>query len=127
MLTFHTDTDTDTKLPSKDLISARLITKVKETGKSRARISHKGLREICGRERLHESFIISLREHLETHGMTIISLDVGGYGLLFISALEGAPTVTIDTSDPEHVVFMSLNHSQMMKRYKSSKGNKKDK
>jgi hypothetical protein len=60
----------------------------------RARISEKTIKLVARRQRLKAGFIRELQSKLDDHGLLLVELSTGGYGLVTSSALEGAPTIT---------------------------------
>lgn len=67
---------------------------LKRSGKSRARISEKTLRLISQRpKQLRLAFLLVLRSGLEELDVVLVPLDRGGFGLISLSALDGAPTI----------------------------------
>jgi hypothetical protein len=61
--------------------------------KTRGRISEKTIKFISQRERLKGAFVTDLRGQLEELGVMMVPLDRGGFALVALSALEGAPSL----------------------------------
>lgn len=80
--------------PSPRTTALLLAVMFKRAGKTRARISEKTLRHVARRSTLRDSFTLEVRDWLEDFGIVGVALDRGGYALVAISALEGAPVVT---------------------------------
>lgn len=66
---------------------------LKRAGKTRARMSEKTVKLICGRSILRDAFLHDLRRWLEDFGVLLVRLERGGFALAAISALEGAPPI----------------------------------
>ena len=66
---------------------------LKRAEKTRARVSEKTVKTMAGRSALRDAFVFELRQSLEDYGVLLVRLDRGGFALVAISALEGAPTV----------------------------------
>jgi hypothetical protein len=66
----------------------------KRAAKSRTRLTEKTFRLISRRrERLHDSFITSVRAELDERGLIFFRLGRGGFGMLPAAALDGAPAI----------------------------------
>src|SRR5437016_1705177 len=63
----------------------------------RARISEKTVRVLSRRRHLRTAFLNRLIGALDDLGVHIVELDRGGFGLLPISALEGAESILAKT------------------------------
>ena len=63
----------------------------------RARISERTIRVLSKRKKLRVVFLGSLSEALDDLGIHMIELERGGFGLMPISALEGAETILAKT------------------------------
>jgi hypothetical protein len=66
---------------------------LRRTGKPRGRISEVTIKTVSRRLRLRGAFLEELRGQLEDIGIMMVPLDRGGFGLLALSALEGAPSI----------------------------------
>ncbi len=67
----------------------------KRANKTRARISNKTVLVLSKRKKyIRTSFIERLSTELEDLGLFILELERGGFGLIPISALDGAPAIT---------------------------------
>lgn len=66
---------------------------IKRAEKTRARVSERTVKTLAGRNTLRDAFVFELRQSLEDFGVLLVRLDRGGFALVAISALEGAPTV----------------------------------
>ncbi len=70
------------------------------TKKTRARLSGSTIKKLANRTQLRFNFINELKVHLEINGIVLCELARGGYGLLAMHALEGAPTLGPDKTNP---------------------------
>jgi len=66
---------------------------LKRAAKTRARVSEKTVKLICRRVMLRDAFLSELRQWLEDFGVLLVRLERGGFALLAVSALEGAPPI----------------------------------
>jgi hypothetical protein len=80
--------------PSPQTTALLLAVMLKRAGKTRARISEKTLRQVARRKTLRDAFVSEVHDRLEDFGIVGVSLERGGYAVVAISALEGAPVVT---------------------------------
>lgn len=60
----------------------------------RARISDKTIRLLSRRRTLRDAFKERLRAELDDFGIHIVQLERGGFGIIPINALDGAPPIT---------------------------------
>ena len=97
--------------PTVTTVAARIAVIFKRHGKTRARISDKTLRIISGRSTIREAFLSMLRSELEEFGICAIQLDRGGFALVSISALDGAPSITVKRYMPD---FMDFSERQLL-------------
>ncbi len=67
---------------------------LKRSGKTRARASEKTIKLLSGRVRLRGAFIVEVIARLEDFGVMAVEADRGGFSLISIPALEGAPPIT---------------------------------
>lgn len=65
----------------------------KRANVKRARISERTIRVVSKRRSLRVAFLDRLREELDDLGLHIIELGRGGFGLIPISALDGAASI----------------------------------
>lgn len=65
----------------------------KRANLKRARISEKTIRVLSKRRSLRAVFLQGLRVALDDFGLHMIELDRGGFGLLPVSALDGAQAI----------------------------------
>ena len=79
--------------PSSESVALLLALLLKRAEKTRARISDKTLRSVSGRVTIRDAFIADVRSWLEEVGVMMVRLERGGYALVAISALEGAPPI----------------------------------
>jgi hypothetical protein len=87
--------------PNETTVAARIAVLFKRHGKTRARISDKTLRIISGRSTIRDAFLSKLRSELEELGICAIQIDRGGFALVSISALDGAPPITVKRYMPD--------------------------
>ena len=80
--------------PSPTRVALTLAVMLKRSGKTRARVSDKTFRLVSRRTNLRGAFVTSVREWLEDFGVFATELDRGGFALVAISALDGAPPIT---------------------------------
>lgn len=75
--------------------SVLVATLLKASGASRARISEATVKRLSNRKRLSTSFVLRLKSWLEAdYNIGLFQLERGGFGLLVVRVLDGAPTVT---------------------------------
>ncbi|WP_141750088.1 hypothetical protein [Janthinobacterium sp. HH107] len=67
---------------------------LKRSEKARARISELTLKKLGGRALLRESFLAYLKYELEELSIVMSKLKRGGFALVDVSSLEGAPAIT---------------------------------
>jgi hypothetical protein len=79
--------------PSPRQAALLIALQLKRAQKTRARVSEKTVKLICGRTMLREAFLYDLRRWLEDFGVLLVHLERGGFALVAISALEGAPPI----------------------------------
>jgi hypothetical protein len=60
----------------------------------RARISESTIRVLSRRRTLRDAFKESLRAELDDIGIHLVQLERGGFGVILIKALDGAPAIT---------------------------------
>lgn len=76
------------------MTALRLAVMLKRSGKARARISEKTLRIVSRRTFLRDAFVVELRGILEELGIVLVRIPRGGFVLITIASLEGAPPIT---------------------------------
>jgi hypothetical protein len=79
--------------PSSKQVALLIAVMLKRSGKTRARVSEKTVKTLAGRTTLRDAFTTQLRAWIEDFGVMLVRLDRGGFALVTIAALEGAPTV----------------------------------
>lgn len=67
---------------------------LKRSEQRRARVSDKTIRVLAKRRTLRDAFKERLRDELDDIGIHIVELERGGFGIIPINALDGAPPVT---------------------------------
>jgi hypothetical protein len=67
---------------------------LKRSGQRRARISENTIRVLSKRKTLRDSFKERLRSELDDLGVHLVQLERGGFGVIPINALNGAPAIT---------------------------------
>jgi len=67
---------------------------LKRSGQRRARISESTIRVLSKRRTLRDSFKERLRAELDDIGIHLVQLERGGFGVIPINALDGAPAIT---------------------------------
>jgi len=67
---------------------------LKRSGRRRARISENTIRVLSKRKTLRDAFKERLRSELDDLGIHLIQLERGGFGVIPITALDGAPAIT---------------------------------
>lgn len=81
---------------SYDHIALILAALLKESGRTRLRISDKTFRMASGRPTaIRRALVEGVEGWLADYGVMMIELDRGGYALIATSALEGAPSTTL--------------------------------
>ncbi|WP_124837501.1 hypothetical protein [Burkholderia glumae] len=75
-------------------VALLLAVLLKRSGKTRVRVSEKTYRLISDRTVLRDAFLVDVRRELEDLGVLCVRLERGGFALIAISALEGAPSAT---------------------------------
>ena len=66
----------------------------KRSEQRRARVSDKTIRRLAKRRTLRDSFKERLRAELDDIGIHLVELERGGFGVIPINALNGAPAIT---------------------------------
>lgn len=78
-----------------DLETAALLAlMLHRSGKSRGRITKRTLETIAGRTRIHPSFFSRVQGCLEECDVVILENSRGGYSLISVPALDGAPVMS---------------------------------
>src|ERR1700722_7636268 len=67
---------------------------LKPSGQKRARLSESTIRVLSKRKTLRDAFKERLRSELDDIGIHIVQLERGGFGVIPIRALNGAPAIT---------------------------------
>ena len=67
---------------------------LKRSGQKRARLSESTIRVLSKRKTLRDAFKERLRSELDDIGIHIVQLERGGFGIIPINALDGAPAIT---------------------------------
>ncbi len=67
---------------------------LKRSGHRRARISENTIRVLSRRKTLRDAFKDRLRSELDDIGIHLVQLERGGFGIIPINALDGAPAIT---------------------------------
>ncbi|NLR72900.1 hypothetical protein HGI47_18655 [Novosphingobium sp. ERN07] len=73
---------------------------VAESGKTRLRISKAQFRRISGRSQVKRGLITNVRDWLEDFGVAMFENSRGGYALVSIESLEGAPPIKLNALLP---------------------------
>jgi hypothetical protein len=81
------------------LVSALL----KRSEQRRARVSDKTIRVLSNRRTLRDAFKERLRAELDDIGIHLVQLERGGFGVIPINALDGAPAITAKKYLPEEL------------------------
>ena len=71
-----------------------VATLLKRSGQRRARISENTIRVLSKRRTLRDAFKERLRSELDDLGIHLVQLERGGFGVIPINALNGAPAIT---------------------------------
>lgn len=79
--------------PSPKQAALLIALMLKRAEKTRARVSEKTVKLICERSMLRDAFLYDLRRWLEDFGVLLVRLERGGFTLVAVSALEGAPPI----------------------------------
>jgi hypothetical protein len=87
--------------PSTETVALRLAVMLKRLNKARARVSEKTFRIVSGRKTFREAFIVGVRDAAEDVGVLFVRLDRGGFALIAISSLEGAPPAQVKNLMPD--------------------------
>ncbi len=66
----------------------------KRSGQKRGRLSGNTIRLLSKRQYLRVAFLHALQEQLDDFGFVLLELERGGFGIIPISALDGAPAIT---------------------------------
>ena len=67
---------------------------LKRSGQRRARVSESTIRLLSKRRTLRDAFKDRLRAELDDIGIHLVQLERGGFGIIPIDALDGAPAIT---------------------------------
>ena len=76
-----------------DQTAALLLLLFNRSEKKRARVSEKTIRILAQRNALRDAFLQRLASAVDDLGLHLIPLERGGFGLIPISALDGAPPI----------------------------------
>lgn len=87
-------------LPSEETVALRLAVLLHRSGKARGRVSDSTYRILSERQTLRESFMTRVAQWLEEFGIIIVRISRGGHALIAISALEGAPPISVKEHFP---------------------------
>lgn len=69
---------------------------VKRSEERRVRVSEKTVKMLSGRQRLRSAFVVNVSEQLaSSHGLCMIEIDIGGFGIVHFKSLEGAKSATV--------------------------------
>lgn len=74
---------------------------LKRSGKTRIRATEKTIKLLSGRIRLRGVFIVEVITRLGDFGVLAVDSDRGGFSLVSISALDGAPVATAKAFLPD--------------------------
>jgi hypothetical protein len=80
-----------------------VATLLKRSEQRRARVSDKTIRVLSKRRTLRDAFKDRLRAELDDIGIHIVELERGGFGIIPINALNGAPAITARKYLPEEL------------------------
>jgi hypothetical protein len=80
-----------------------VATLLKRSGQRRARISENTIRVLSKRKTLRDSFKERLRADLDDIGIHLVELGRGGFGIIPINALDGAPAITAKKYMPDEL------------------------
>jgi hypothetical protein len=80
-----------------------VATLLKRSEQRRARVSDKTIRLLSKRRTLRDAFKERLRAELDDIGIHIVELERGGFGVIPINALDGAPAITAKKYLPEEL------------------------
>lgn len=76
-------------------IAAELVERLEKEQRTRARISEAGMKRLAQRSNLTASFIMRMNYAMDDNGWIFVELETrGGFGMLKISSLDGAPYLT---------------------------------
>jgi hypothetical protein len=76
---------------------------LKRSEQRRARISESTIRVLSRRRTLRDAFKESLRAELDDMGIHLVQLERGGFGIIPINALDGAPAITAKKYLPDEL------------------------
>ncbi len=69
---------------------------VKRSNERRVRVSETTVKVLSGRQRLRSAFVVNVSEQLASnHGLCMIEIDIGGFGIFHFKSLEGAKSATV--------------------------------
>jgi hypothetical protein len=71
-----------------------VATLLKRSEQRRARVSENTIRVLSKRRTLRDAFKARLRAELDDIGIHLVQLERGGFGVIPINALDGAPAIT---------------------------------
>ena len=80
-----------------ELVAAMLAVMLQRSGKTRGRVSDTTLKKVSRRKIVRLAFLQQLTEALEDLGVILRGVDRGGYALVAIKALDGAPSLTANS------------------------------
>lgn len=99
---------------SYDHVALILAALLRESGKSRLRISDKTFRKASGRpSTIRRALVEGVEGWLADFGVMLVELERGGYALVASSALEGAPSATLAKTLPN---WKNMSREELMAR-----------
>ena len=93
-------------MPSPSETALLIALMLKNSGRRRARLTSRTVKKLSGRDYLKASFVRHLQEELDNLGFVLPELAQGGFGLLPVGALEGAPRITAAIHMDEYLTQM---------------------
>lgn len=91
---------------------------LKRSGHRRARISENTIRLLSKRHTLRDAFKSRLTAELDDLGIHLVELQRGGFGAIFVSALDGAPSITTKRVMPEEMKKLKTATEELFARYR---------
>jgi hypothetical protein len=76
---------------------------LKRSEQRRARVSESTIRVLSRRRTLRDAFKERLRAELDDIGIHLVELERGGFGVIPINALDGAPAITAKKFMPDEL------------------------
>jgi hypothetical protein len=91
---------------------------LKRSEQRRARVSDKTIRRLSKRRTLRDAFKERLRAELDDVGIHLVELERGGFGVIPINALDGAPAITAKKYLPDEMRKLRTGDDRLFEKLK---------